>query len=107
MDARIDKALRRNSSNRLARQCPTCFTHAPGEQDGGEFSVLVSMDGNNSLKRIGSKVHAYDELPDPRQLVSEQWLTREMVDKFGNNDTPVCTTCMFPVSEITNKLFRI
>jgi hypothetical protein len=107
VDARIDNALKHNSSNRLARQCPACFTHAPGEQDGGEFSVLVAMDGNNSLKRISSKVRAHDELPDSRQLVSERWLTREMVDKFRSNDTPVCT-CLFPVNaEIANKLFRI
>ncbi|KAF8344671.1 hypothetical protein F5887DRAFT_918042 [Amanita rubescens] len=88
VDARIDKALKHDSFNRLARQCPACFTHAPGERDGGEFSVLVAMDGNNSLKCISSKVRAHNELPDSRQIVSERWLTREMVDKFGNNETP-------------------
>ncbi|KAF8331610.1 hypothetical protein F5887DRAFT_1063993 [Amanita rubescens] len=91
VDARIDKALKHDSFNRLARQCPACFTHAPGERDGGEFSVLVAMDGNNSLKCISSKVRAHNELPDSRQIVSERWLTREMVDKFGNNETPSST----------------
>ena len=58
VDARTDKALKHNSSNHLTCQCPACFTHAPGEQDGGEFSVLGAMDGNNSLKHISSKVRA-------------------------------------------------
>jgi hypothetical protein len=52
-----------------------------GEQD-LDFSVMVSMDGNNSLKRIGASVRPHDELFDSRTIDSDHWLTAEEVDRF-------------------------
>ncbi|KAF8329667.1 hypothetical protein F5887DRAFT_896606 [Amanita rubescens] len=86
VDEKINKVLDYDSSNRLARQCPACFFHPPDENEKGigPFSVLVSMDGNNSLKRIRSTARGHKELPDSREVVSDRWLSAAQVDKFSN-----------------------
>jgi hypothetical protein len=90
VDAQIDKALNYDPSSRLARQCPACFAPAPDGKQTAPFSVLVTMDGNNSLKRISPAVRGHDQLPDSRQLAPERWLTAEVVDGFRIEDLAVC-----------------
>ena len=60
----------------------------------GPFSVLVSMDGNNLLKRIHSAARGHNKLPDSRQIVSDRWLSAAQVNEFSNEvgkSTAVCT----------------
>ena len=94
VDGQINKALNYDSSNHLARQCPACFSRVPDENknDTGPFSVLVSMDGNNSLKRIHSAARGHVELPDSRHILSDRWLSAAQVNKFSNevNGNAVC-----------------
>ena len=83
MDQQLNEALGYDSSGRLSRACPACFKRVPGEPE-LDFSVLVSIDGNNSLKRIGTKIRGSEELQDLRSIKSERWLAPEEVDVFKN-----------------------
>ncbi|KAF8345218.1 hypothetical protein F5887DRAFT_885107 [Amanita rubescens] len=68
---------------RLARRCPLCFYKVQDEPN-LDFSVLVSMDGNNSLKRIGATVREREDLFDSRTIDSDRWITAKEVDQFKN-----------------------
>ena len=46
------------------------------------FSVMISMDGNSSLKQINASVWPHDELFDSRTIDSDHWLMAEEVDHF-------------------------
>lgn len=83
VDQQLNEALGYDSSGRLSRACPACFKRVPGEPE-LDFSVLVSIDGNNSLKRIGTKIRGSEELQDLRSIKSERWLAPEEVDVFKN-----------------------
>ena len=43
---------------------------------------MVSMDGNNSLKRIGSSIRTHDDLFDSHSIHSNCWITPEEVNCF-------------------------
>jgi len=77
-------------TTRLARRCPLCFYKLQDEPN-LDFSVLVTMDGNNSLKRIGPTVRKREELFDSRTIDSDRWLTAEEVDHFKNEVAQVRT----------------
>ena len=47
-----------------------------------EFSCLVSIDRNNSLKRLGATIRQTNDRLDSRNIVSDHWLTNEEVNKF-------------------------
>ncbi|KAF8330271.1 hypothetical protein F5887DRAFT_1064156 [Amanita rubescens] len=78
---KLDEVLGYNSGNRLSRACPACFKRVPGEQE-QEFSVLLSIDGNNSLKRISASIRGTQEMPDSRSIQSDRWITSHEVDQF-------------------------
>jgi hypothetical protein len=40
------------------------------------------MDGNNSLKRLGTSVRGLNDLLDTRSIVSDRWIPSEEVDQF-------------------------
>lgn len=82
VDRKIDLALGFDTpTSRICRSCPCCFYKLDDDPD-LEFSCLVSIDGNNSLKRLGSTVRNCQDLPDSRTLSSDRWLTAEEVDKY-------------------------
>lgn len=81
VNQKLDDALGYDSSNRLQRVCPACFNRVPGEEE-QEFSVLLSIDGNNSLKRISSTIRGKEELSDSRSIRSNRWLASDEVDQF-------------------------
>ena len=66
---------------RLNQQCPPCFFRVQGEQD-LEFSVMVSMDGNNSLKHIAASIRVNQDLSDSRTIDSDRWITADEVNRF-------------------------
>lgn len=84
MDTKLDEKLEYlTPTTRLARRCPLCFYKLQDEPDLG-FSALVSIDGNNSLKRIGAKVRHREDLFDSRAINSDRWIMAEEVDRFKN-----------------------
>ena len=91
MDKKVDERLGYLAPNtRLARRCPPCFYKLQDDPN-LEFSALVSMDGNNSLKRIGATVRQRDDLFDSWTIDSDRWITAEEVDRFKNEVAQVFT----------------
>jgi hypothetical protein len=96
----VGVALGRDSPNwRLAHACPACTYKLEGEAD-LIFKMLVTMDGNDSLKRIlrrqllaspadgepepeGPQVGDSRELPDHRKVGGDYLLSREKVDRWA------------------------
>ncbi|KAG8919151.1 hypothetical protein FRC02_001856 [Tulasnella sp. 418] len=79
VEARLNHVLGRNSPNwRLLHSCPSCQNRLPNENR-LEYDLLLSIDGNNSLKRFGNAGNA-----DRRDFKSDYYLSREDVDSFTN-----------------------
>lgn len=94
---RVDKKIRTKLGydtphTRLIQQCPPCFFKLQGEPD-LEFSVLVTMDGNNSLKRVGATPREHEELFDSRTIDSNHWIGAEEVNHFKDEVAQVRNTC--------------
>jgi hypothetical protein len=66
---------------RLKQSCPCCFNKLEDEPE-LEFSCFVSVDGNNSLKRLGSSVRNVRDRLDSRTITSDRWISVEEVDRF-------------------------
>jgi hypothetical protein len=99
---RVGVALQRDSLNwRLSHACPACTYKLEGEAD-LIFKMLVTMDGNDSLKRIlrrqpvatpaegepepeGPQVGESRELPDQRRVAGDYLLSREKVDRWAKD----------------------
>lgn len=97
---RVDIALGRDSPYwRLRHACPACSYKLEGEGD-LVFKMLVTMDGNDSLKRIlrrrplatpaegepepeGPQVGDSRELPDSRKVSGDYLISREKVDRWA------------------------
>jgi hypothetical protein len=96
----VNGALERNSPYwRLQHTCPACTYKLQGEAE-LIFKMLVTMDGNDSLKRIlrrdppaapaegestpdGPQVGNSRELPDSRKVGGDYLLSREKVDRWA------------------------
>ncbi|KAG6838791.1 hypothetical protein C0991_008412, partial [Blastosporella zonata] len=93
---RVDAALSRDVSNwHLKNACPACTYRLEGKDDLA-FKMLMTMDGNDSLKqlRCASKVIPVDDeedsetrhlgesraRQDSRKVPGDYYLTREEVD---------------------------
>lgn len=64
------------------RICPPCLYKTDAEP-ALKFSLLATMDGNNSLKLFDPTFHSGVPLPDDRLLSkSSRWLTDAQVDRF-------------------------
>ncbi|KAM6490953.1 hypothetical protein JOM56_001313 [Amanita muscaria] len=72
---------------RMRNACPACSYKLHGEKE-LIFNMLITMDGNNSLKRLRRDARNEDigelhnERPDPRKAPGDYYLTREEVDKW-------------------------
>ncbi|KAJ7912929.1 hypothetical protein B0H13DRAFT_1712828 [Mycena leptocephala] len=97
--ARVDKAIGRDAPEwRLKNCCPACMYKLEGEA-ALVFSMLVTADGNDSLKRVLRRgAHEYDdegnplpgksnERPDPRAATAGEpyFLSREKVDRWAKD----------------------
>ncbi|KXN83359.1 hypothetical protein AN958_01534 [Leucoagaricus sp. SymC.cos] len=103
-------ALKRNAPNwRLKNACPACTYQLKGE-DPLIFSMLVTMDGNDSLKRIVRKEDdAVDgeaciegelkELQDMREMYGDYYLSRETVDRWSRDRIQEQLQNMIPGSD--------
>lgn len=82
VNLQINSALGRNTPDwRLWNSCPPCFYKLEGEPS-LEYSSFLSIDGNNSLRRVEASIHGFDARQDSRHILSDRWLTPEQVDKF-------------------------
>jgi hypothetical protein len=94
---RVDTALDRSSPNwRLRNACPACC-YKLKDEPAQIFEMLVTMDGNDSLKRILRRKPAPEsgqeenvpqigesrELADSRKVGGEYYLSREKVDRWA------------------------
>jgi hypothetical protein len=97
VDQQINTALKYDTHISYLRQsCPCCFYKLEGEPD-LDFSSFVSIDGNNSLKRLGTTVRNTNERLDSRTIVSDRWLTPEEVNRFKDevSQVRICSVCCF------------
>ncbi|KAF7366585.1 hypothetical protein MSAN_00916000 [Mycena sanguinolenta] len=95
-DSRVNSALGRNTPNwRMKHACPACTYRLEGE-DEMIFSILTTMDGNNSLKRVlrRSKTDGSEDEPtlgpstereDSRDGGEDYFLSREQVDRWAKD----------------------
>ncbi|KAF8181741.1 hypothetical protein K438DRAFT_2169043 [Mycena galopus ATCC 62051] len=93
-DHKVNVALGRDTPGwRLKHTCPACMYKLEGEED-LIFSILVTMDGNDSLKRVlrRAKTDGSEEEPllgpskereDSRDGGEDYFLTREEVDNWA------------------------
>ncbi|EIW86142.1 hypothetical protein CONPUDRAFT_46498, partial [Coniophora puteana RWD-64-598 SS2] len=87
----VRTALRRESPDwRLAHVCPPCTYRVKDEPD-LKFSLLYTMDGNDSLKRAFKRttnpdVHGYSasDLPTKLKIRSDRYINREEVNGWAN-----------------------
>jgi hypothetical protein len=98
VNIRVDEARARDSQTwRLRNVCPACTYQLLDEED-LIFKMLVTMDGNDSLKRIlrresvetpmdeeagAPMVGVSTERPDSRKVGGSYYLTREVVDRWA------------------------
>ncbi|KAF9041243.1 hypothetical protein BJ165DRAFT_1416052 [Panaeolus papilionaceus] len=94
VDERINTALGRDQKGwRLRHACVPCTYKLQGEPD-LKFSMLLTMDGNDSLKRLarrdkteevegGRELGENHERHDPRVVRGDYYLSREEVDRWG------------------------
>ncbi|KAG6372115.1 hypothetical protein JVT61DRAFT_8829 [Boletus reticuloceps] len=91
VEQRIQKVLESNSQEwRLRNECPACFYRLEDEPP-LTFDWLVSIDGNNSLKRWDTTVYGTMPREDSRIARSTYWLSDEAVDNanvdvYGDDD---------------------
>ncbi|KAF8883570.1 hypothetical protein BD779DRAFT_1429581, partial [Infundibulicybe gibba] len=79
---RVNAALGYNTPNhKTFASCPPCFYKIQDEPQ-LTFSSFVSIDGNNSLRRVGASARGSAARQDSRTLSSDRWLEPEEVDCF-------------------------
>jgi len=94
IDSRVQAVIGRDEPTwRLRHACPACTYKIEGEPD-LIFKMLVTMDGNDSLKRVLRRAssniddddilleHPSNEREDSRTVGGDYYLTRERVDRW-------------------------
>ncbi|EPS92790.1 hypothetical protein FOMPIDRAFT_1137302 [Fomitopsis schrenkii] len=82
VDLRVDKVLGRDTSNwKALNACSPCLYKLEGEPP-LQYSMLVTMDGNQSLKLVDELFRVGKTLRDDRHGRSQLWLTMEEVDRW-------------------------
>jgi len=97
VDHRLRVALGRDGPNwRLRHACPACTHKVEGEAP-LDFNILVTMDGNDSLKRIQKRSQVVEDLVegedsniaesneriDTRCVSGDYYLSRQTVDRWS------------------------
>ena len=82
MSQRLRAALKHDTPDwRMLNSCPACF-YKLENGPALEFDWLVSIDGNNSLKRWDSSIYGSTRCVDSRKARSDYWIDVNNVDKF-------------------------
>jgi len=97
VDRRLQEALGQDSPNwRLRHACPACTHKLDGEAP-LTFDILITMDGNDSLKRIQKRARVAEDLVegeeasvgesneriDTRCVSGDYYLSRQTVDRWS------------------------
>ncbi|RDX44104.1 hypothetical protein OH76DRAFT_1458094 [Lentinus brumalis] len=82
IDTRVRTVLQQDSADwRMQNACAPCLYTLEGEHR-LQHSLLVTMDGNQSLKLVDSAFRAGTPLADPRRARTDFWIPPEVVDQF-------------------------
>ncbi|KAI5994654.1 hypothetical protein EDD15DRAFT_2165647 [Pisolithus albus] len=82
VNCQIKKALGCDTDNwQMLNSCPACFYRLEDEP-ALDFDWLVSIDGNNSLKRWDTSTYGVSPRVDTRHACSDYWLDDDYVDRF-------------------------
>lgn len=85
VDERVERALNRSPLTTLKTAvCPPCMYKTKDEPP-LKYSMMVAMDGNNSLKLVDSLFCAGKPRADLRQSLSPRWISPIDVDRFMND----------------------
>lgn len=96
IDLKIKTALQRNDPDwRLRNVCPPCF-YKLDDEDELKYSFFFSIDGNNSLKRMGAEMHETTTRLDSRNFTHDRWVSPMQVNSFANEvrKQTVCRAAM-------------
>jgi len=99
---------RHYSLQHLLNSCPCCFYKLEDEEN-LTFDWLVTIDGNNSLKRWSSSVDGSTMRSDPCKFHTDYWLDCTMVDCFKNDVqrqsvSPFITTSLWLWNSMINRI---
>ncbi|KAK7040677.1 hypothetical protein VNI00_009583 [Paramarasmius palmivorus] len=72
---------RQSEASQIMRICPPCTYRVKNEAPLVP-SILLAMDGNNSLKQVDPKYRSGQPREDDRELVDHRWLEEDFVDQF-------------------------
>lgn len=82
VQGRCNEALGRNEEFwRMKNTCAPCM-YALEEEDNLRIKMIVSIDGNSSLKLVGDEVRSGRFLQDDRTSRTDMWISQEEVDSF-------------------------
>ncbi|KAJ8092015.1 hypothetical protein PM082_024251 [Marasmius tenuissimus] len=81
VQSRVDHELGRDSSHFIRNVCPPCLYQLDNEELLTP-SILLAMDGNNSLKMVDSEKHSGRTRFDTRSIEHPRWLDAATVDIF-------------------------
>ena len=81
VDQTVTQALGRTDSWETKNTCPPCLYKVESEPP-LKFSLLTTMDGNNSLKLVDTAFRAGTVRTDTRSSASRRWISPEEVDIF-------------------------
>lgn len=109
---RVQATIKRDSPDwRLKHACPAC-TYKLADEEPLLYTMLYTMDGNDSLKRILRRSAQEDEegrpgpsseLPSTRQVGGDRYLTREYVDQYARGVIQeMMNDNLDPVSKLQN-----
>jgi len=98
VDRKVTYVLHQDTPDwHLHNVCPSCFYKLENKPS-LKFSLLVLMDSNNSLWRMGDAMRGTNVHLDTRTLASDCWIKPEDVEWFKNEVKMVCP--------IQNRLFK-
>ena len=85
VDTRVRAVLKEDTPNwRMLNVCPPCLYVLEGEEE-LEFSIMTSVDGNQSLKLVDHAYRSGTPRRDHRQPNSELWISPQEVDEFQDD----------------------
>lgn len=111
VDSLINEALDRNTPNWcLLNSCPCCFYQLEDE-DNLTFEWLVTIDGNNSLKRWSSLIDGSTTWGDLHKFRTDYWLDRTIVDGFKDDVrgwlvSLHCSSSSMTLSSMINRIWQ-
>ena len=105
VERRCQAALKRDHATwKHQNVCPPCLYRVENEPE-MKFSMLIAMDGNNSLKLVDSTFKAGTMRHDNRNISSFRWLSVEEVDVFKDEVSKSARGLKRKTSEVRHMLY--